>query len=605
MDTLIILLEASAFPLLFLVLFGLFAWRYRRAVALGMSRRRRTSESSVPAPGNIVQGEWPAGRARLRLQPIAPSVALLSSAACAQLAQAQHTSLLVRLAFAAAGTVHMVLTSGVLWWSSAGSLPTDQRGVMALLALAPGLLVLGAFLTRRARIRIAMALACFLLGFGALVLFGDPLRGLRAVWAFAPLMVIFPLAGLLFLLVRQLRPLLVALMAVVAFLICGVALVLLFGLDDIQPLQTGRPWLLWLGLVYPVFGVVILMRLLRRRRKYVPIVLLGATALAGILVDLLFAPKFPLGPILVALPVNVLQAYFVWLTFKFFIWLGDRHYLPAQVLHFHLCWLFLTLCFGLIAANIGADLRPAVPIWALLSAAFACYAIVLHAALRHQWSARRNESGKRLLLLRVFSDPEKRTQLLDMLDDTWRRSGRIDLIVGTDLALRTLSARMLESFLLRRADREFLKSGQQVERRIAALGSGLEGDLHYPVNDLYCYADAWPHAVSRLAPESDLVLMDLRGFNRGRLGCTFELHMLLDTVALRRIVLVTDSSTDASALEETVEAAWRGLANNSPNAGDESPLLNTLAFTGSKAIDSTALTLAVYAAAWEAKEGEK
>jgi hypothetical protein len=597
MDTLLIFLEASAFPLLFLALLGLFAWRYRRAVELGMSRRRRTSENSNAVAGKLASGEWPAGHARLRLQPIAPSVAWLSSAASAQLAQAQHTSLLVRLAFAAAGIVHMALTSGVLWWSTAGSFSADQRGVMALLALAPGLLVLGAFLTRRTRTRIAMALAFILLGCSALVLFGDPLHGLRVVWAFVPLMVIFPLAGLLFLLVRQLRPLLVVLMAVVVFFVCGVALVLLFGVDNTQFAHTSRPWLLWLGLVYPVLGVLILMRLLRRRNKRVPIALLGAMALAGILVDLLFAPEFPLGPILVALPVNVLQAYFVWLTFKFFIWLGERRFLPAQVLHFHLCWLFLTLCFGLIAANTGADLRPAVPIWALIGAAFACYAIVLQVALRHQWSAHRKESGQRLLLLRVFSDPEKRSQLLDMLDDTWRCSGRIDLIVGTDLALRTLSARMLESFLLRRADREFLKSGEQVDRRIAALGSGLEGDLHYPVNELYCYADAWPHAVSRLAPE---VLMDLRGFNRDRLGCTFELRMLLDTVALRRIVLVTDSTTDASALEETVEAAWCGLANNSPNAGDESPLLNTLAFTGSTAIDSSALTVAVYAATWEA-----
>ena len=600
MDTLLIFLQASAFPLLFLVLLGLFAWRYRRAVAHGMSRRRRTTENSNPVPGKLAPGEWPAGRARLRLQPIAPSMACLSCAASAQLAQAQHTSVLVRLAFAAAGAVHMTITSGVLWSSSAGALPADQRGVIAILALVPGLFVLGAFLTRRARTRAGMALACFLLGCAGLVLFGDPLRGMQVVWAFVPLMVIFPLSGLLFLLVRQLRPLLVALMAIVVFFVCGVALVLLFGLGNVQSAHNLRPWLLWLGLVYPVLGVLILMHLLRRRNKRLPIVLLGATALTGILIDLIFAPEFPLGPILVGLPVNVLQAYLVWLTFKFFIWLGERHFLPAQVLHFHLCWLFLTLCFGLIAANTGADPSPAVPTWSLIGAAFVCYAAILHLTLRFHWSAGRKTSGKRLLLLRVFGDPEKRSRLLDMLDDTWRRSGRIDLIVGTDLALRTLSARMLESFLLSRTDHEFLKSGQQVERRIAALGSSLEGDLHYPVNELYCYADAWPFAVSRLAPESDMVLMDLRGFNRDRLGCTFELRVLLDTVALRRIVLVTDSTTDANALEETLEDAWNGLAANSPNASDESPQLNTLAFSGCKAMDSSALALAVFAAAWEA-----
>jgi len=273
MDTLSIFLEASAFPLLFLALLGLFAWRYRRAVARGMSRRRSPSEIGNPVPDLPAPGKWPAGRARLRLKPVAPSMEWLSSAASAQLAQAQHAGLLVRLAFAAAGIVHMALTSGVLWFSLSEALPADQRGVIVFLSLVPGLLVLAAFLTRRARTRAGMALAFFLLGCGALVLFGDPLRGLRIVWEFIPLMVVFPLSGLLFLLVRQLRPLLVALMAVVVFLICGVALVLLLGVDDIQPLQTGRPWLLFLGLVYPVLGVFILMRLLRRRKKRLPIVI--------------------------------------------------------------------------------------------------------------------------------------------------------------------------------------------------------------------------------------------------------------------------------------------------------------------------------------------
>jgi len=39
------------------------------------------------------------------------------------------------------------------------------------------------------------------------------------------------------------------------------------------------------------------------------------------------------------------------------------------------------------------------------------------------------------------------------------------------------------------------------------------------------------------------------------------------------------------------------VANDSPNAGDGSPLLNTLAFTGSKAMDSSALALAVFSRA--------
>src|SRR5688572_28303842 len=51
---------------------------------------------------------------------------------------------------------------------------------------------------------------------------------------------------------------------------------------------------------------------------------------------------------------------------------------------------------------------------------------------------------KRLLLLRTFNQPAARGQLLNVLDDSWRRVGRIDLVVGTDLAIRTLGPLVLE-----------------------------------------------------------------------------------------------------------------------------------------------------------------
>jgi hypothetical protein len=113
--------------------------------------------------------------------------------------------------------------------------------------------------------------------------------------------------------------------------------------------------------------------------------------------------------------------------------------------------------------------------WAIVSA-YTLYLAMFHALLRRIWAARVTHPGKRLLLLRVFGTVEKHGRLLDLLNDTWRYVGRIDLIAGTDLAVRTLGSRMLEAFLLRHADDQFLRTDEEVDRRLEKLDSRLEGD---------------------------------------------------------------------------------------------------------------------------------
>jgi hypothetical protein len=164
--------------------------------------------------------------------------------------------------------------------------------------------------------------------------------------------------------------------------------------------------------------------------------------------------------------------------------------------------------------------------------------------------------GKRLLLLRVFGEADKRESLLDALDDTWRRLGRIDLLAGTDLATRTMSSLMLEAFLLRRADDQFLKTDKDVNRRLERLHSQLEGDARFPINGIYCYATAWQPAVANLAAKSDAVLMDLRGFRRTNEGCVFELTWVVQRILPSRVVILVDSTSDIQTMEEIAQAAW-------------------------------------------------
>jgi hypothetical protein len=393
--------------------------------------------------------------------------------------------------------------------------------------------------------------------------------------------------------------LLIALAAIVIYFIAGIALVLALDID-IRPVQVDRPWMLWLGAAYQIIGVGILLALLRRPSRWA-VVMLATLAVAGLAVDRLLRPAFPIGPVLVGLPLNVLELYLVWLVFKLFIYIKEQRLLADQVLHSHFCWLFLTVFFGMVVMGLPVGHNRPTFAMVLAYSPFIAYVVVLHLALFRIRGARPREA-KSLLLLRVFNYPEKRGRLLEMLD-TWRRIGRIDLVAGTDIALQTFGARMLEAFMLLSIDRQFLKSDEKVDRRVDQLSSHLEADGRYVINELYCYADVWQRAIVRLAPAADVVLMDLRGFGPQNKGCVFELSTLIDSVSLKRTLLVSDSSTDNAALEEVVRDAWLNLSSSSPNLRDPTPELSVLEFCGQAREDKRALTMLLFSLAYSETAG--
>jgi len=194
-----------------------------------------------------------------------------------------------------------------------------------------------------------------------------------------------------------------------------------------------------------------------------------------------------------------------------------------------------------------------------------------------------------LMFLRVFGSTRGPERLLDSLENTWQRVGRIDLIGASDLALRTIGSRMIEAFLVRRIGTQFLRTEQHVDRRLGQLRSSLEGDARYPVNELYCHANTWQRAVRQLAPASDAVLMDLRGFTRGNRGCVFELSELVRSVPLARVVLLADHTTDLPTVEEVACKAWAQLSAVSTSVQDAPPHLNVLLCAGSRTHDAEAL----------------
>jgi hypothetical protein len=178
---------------------------------------------------------------------------------------------------------------------------------------------------------------------------------------------------------------------------------------------------------------------------------------------------------------------------------------------------------------------------------------------------RRNPAGPRLLLLRVFALGRRSERLYDGLGKQWRAVGSIQMIAGPDLATTTVEPHEFLDFITGKLSRRFIDSGPSLDLRISQMDVEADGDGRFRVTEFFCHDDTWKLALGRLAGESDVVLMDLRGFSQSNAGCIFEINELFDLVPLQRVVFVIDDSTDQDFMRETMKRAWRQIKERSPN----------------------------------------
>jgi hypothetical protein len=195
------------------------------------------------------------------------------------------------------------------------------------------------------------------------------------------------------------------------------------------------------------------------------------------------------------------------------------------------------------------------------------YKLVAHWGLRHHRRSSLLGTPRTLLLLRVFGFERRTQRLLEDLGRCWRYLGPIRLIGGTDLADATIEPHEFFEFLNGRLSRAFIKGRDDLESRLSERTPAPDPDGLFRIEDFFCHEATWRMTVARLARDADAVLMDLRGFTPANRGCIFEIEQLIASVALDRIVLLVDDSTDVPFLEQTLQGAWRAMPGDSPNAG--------------------------------------
>lgn len=193
--------------------------------------------------------------------------------------------------------------------------------------------------------------------------------------------------------------------------------------------------------------------------------------------------------------------------------------------------------------------------------AFPIYRALFEFWIRYLHLADRAPANRRLLLLRVFGESGKRRRsterVFDEIAQGWRFRGSVQLIGGKDLASRMLNPGDLLGFIEGRVGDQFVRDGADLARRLREFDARPDPDGRYRVNGFYCFDDTWRPTLQALLAQSDVVLMDLRGFTRENSGCIFELAQIAAGGALGRAVLVTGPDTDQALLELTLVDALR------------------------------------------------
>jgi hypothetical protein len=195
--------------------------------------------------------------------------------------------------------------------------------------------------------------------------------------------------------------------------------------------------------------------------------------------------------------------------------------------------------------------------------------------------AARSRQTPSLLFLRVFAPPGSAARLWSVLGRSWRYHGSVNLIGGPDLALSTLAPHRFLDFLGGRLAARFVHDKPSFDQALSRFETGRDRDGRFAVNELYCGDTAWRSAFEALVPQSQVILMDLRGFTRARDGASFELAALAGTGSLSRAVLLVDRTTDRGFMEEIIAQAslaarGRGRILDVSSDFSEASLMNAL-----------------------------
>ena len=128
--------------------------------------------------------------------------------------------------------------------------------------------------------------------------------------------------------------------------------------------------------------------------------------------------------------------------------------------------------------------------------------------------------------------------------------------------------------------RSYVKNLPQIQRRIQrVIKKPRKMDLRFKNLPMFCYDNTWKLAVSEFVKNSNVVLMDLRGFSPERRGCEYEVDFLLDTFPISNILFVIDDNAAKPLVEQLILDRWEFIRTTSPNLNLDNPVARILAIS--------------------------
>jgi hypothetical protein len=342
-------------------------------------------------------------------------------------------------------------------------------------------------------------------------------------------------------------------------------------------------WFQLAGALLAPVGALLLLSTPRRIRQVVPM-LFGALVLFALApfmgaraFDALLAQEAAVGLLASAGGVQLRHAVFValalpagWLVARRLRALAAAHQAKAfsdMQLLARAWWLMLVgaQVMGLVASD-------TTPWWGAPACALAGLAFlpVQRWVFRVLPPAAGAPPARTLLFLRAFGHQARTERLFDRLGARWRALGPILLIAAPDVVARSMDPADLLAWLQGREAQAFVRDGDGLAARLAAIDSARDPDGLHRLNEFCCTASTWQATVVALMHRADAVLMDLRAVPVGSAaGCAWELGQLAQRLPARRVVLVVDGDTALAPLQAALgpaaaQVVWQRMDRERP-----------------------------------------
>ena len=248
-----------------------------------------------------------------------------------------------------------------------------------------------------------------------------------------------------------------------------------------------------------------------------------------------------------------------WLTLRWIRRRYERKKISDETITLDAIWLLFGFIHSLMLASRAS-------VWLLSGfVAFFAYKIIVWLGYSLIRASDPMKANVRLLLLRVFSLGKRSGQLFGALEKHWRHVGSIQLIAGTDLATDNLEPHEFLDFLSAKLARRFIDAPATLKLRISEMDLAPDQDGRFRVNEFFSHDDTWKYVLDRLVSETDVVLMDLRGFTPQNAGCIYEIAELINVVSLARVQFVIDPTTNETFLLQCLRESWQSMKPSSPN----------------------------------------